>query len=146
MISDIGKQKIREEWRELGFFYDVSENEHLWRFVGSKQGLFKFYNLLLDYAADPRNNKASEHEHYGPYLSLEIMTWDKPGIDNHSIHGSIEDIRRLANILKEKIEDAEEGDRFSIEREFAPNCEYSISIEVKENNFDPASPDLQLQD
>ena len=143
---DSSKQSIREEWRKLGFFYEINESEYKWRFVGSKQGLLKFYNLLLTYAANPINNEMSEHEHYGPYMYLEIMTWDKPGIDNHAIYGSIKNIQQLASLFKAKVESAKEGEVLSIGKEYAPESKYSIVIEIQEHNFDPASVDSQLRE
>jgi hypothetical protein len=73
------KDDTRREWRELGFFYDRDDVSKEWRLVGSREGLRHFAGLLRAYVADPRNEMKSEHEHYGPYMYLEVMTWPEAG-------------------------------------------------------------------
>ena len=65
----------REGWRELGFYYDFDEARFCWRLIGSRSGLLKLRDILNGYADDPRNEQISEHEHYGPYSYLKLMTW-----------------------------------------------------------------------
>ena len=67
MPSDATNQATRREWRELGFFYERDDASREWRVTGSRSGLQRLRDLLLDYVADPRNRAESEHEHYGPY-------------------------------------------------------------------------------
>ena len=133
------KQTIGELWRKFGFFYDVRDEERLWFLAGSRDGLLRFYDILMCYARDPRYNEISAHEHYGPYMYLEIMTWTKPGIDGHSIHGTKDDIQRLATIFMSKLRETPTGYHFSIGSDYATDSEYSVFVEVKEDNFDPAS-------
>ena len=81
MPSDATNRMTR---RELGFVYDKDDDRKESRLVGSRSGLLRFRDLLLEYSADPRNAKKSEHEHYGPYMYLEIMTWPEAGFDDHA--------------------------------------------------------------
>jgi hypothetical protein len=46
-----------EDWRELGFFYDVDEEAQAWTIVGSISGIMKFSQILSDYAANPTNKQ-----------------------------------------------------------------------------------------
>ena len=39
MPSDAVNEKTREEWRALGFFYDVDHEAKVWTLVGSRAGL-----------------------------------------------------------------------------------------------------------
>ncbi len=48
----------------------------------------------MEYASDPGNDYQSEHEHYGPYSYLEIMTWPEPSFDDHAIRGPLPDLMR----------------------------------------------------
>lgn len=134
-------EQTREEWRELGFFYDQDETARYWRLIGSREGLAKFPALLTEYVSDERNASLSEHEHYGPYWYLKIVTWNQPEIGKDDIRGTLDDLRRLAEIAKRNLENVEPGDTFEIDEEFAPNNEFSLRFEVQEDDFDPASPD-----
>jgi len=145
MPSEAVNEMTRSEWRELGFFYDRDDEVKEWRLVGSRAGLFRFRDLLLAYTEDPRNEMKSEHEHYGPYMYLEVMTWPEPGMDDNAIHGSLDDLRRLAAIVEEKLQNVKPGGTIRIQDEFAEDCEYSLTFLVREDEFDPASADPALQ-
>jgi hypothetical protein len=138
------KEQTRAEWRELGFFYDRDERAKEWLLVGSRLGLRRFSDLLRAYVADPRNDMKSEHEHYGPYMYLEVMTWPDAGMDGHAIHGPLSDLERLAVMVDEKLAKLEPGARTRIREEFAPTSEYTLVMELREDTFDPASPDQNL--
>ena len=135
------KEKTRSEWRELGFFYDRDDAVKEWRLIGSRAGLLRFADLLRVYVADPRNRTTSEHEHYGPYSFLEVMTWPEPGIDNHAIRGPLNELDRLASIVGQKLAELQPGETASIREEFASAAEYALVLEVRDDTFDPASCD-----
>src|SRR3954468_15805972 len=107
-------QKTRAEWRNLGFFYDYDESSSCWRLVGSRDGLLRFADLLVAYAADPRNEPLSEHEHYGPYMYLKLLTWNERDITEHAICGTLADFRALAGIVRDKLSAAVAGSVISI--------------------------------
>jgi hypothetical protein len=129
---------ITDQWRRLGFFYEIRDEDHLWYLAGSRDGLRRFHAILIDYANNPQYGEISAHEHYGPYMYLEIMTWGRPGIDDHSIFGRKEDIQRLAEIFMSKLKSTSAGNHFIIGNDYAPDIDYSILVEVKEDEFDPA--------
>jgi hypothetical protein len=58
-------QRIKDEWRELGFYYDLeqTDNKKEWRFYGDKKGLTSFLQLLEDYTKKSANHFLSEHDH-----------------------------------------------------------------------------------
>jgi hypothetical protein len=85
----------RQEWRELGFFYDRDDTARCWRVVRSKKGLSRFADVLHGYAADAHNEALSEHAQIGPYMYLKVMTWSEAGVDRDSVHGTLDDLRRL---------------------------------------------------
>ena len=130
-----------EEWRDLGFFYDQDKEAKCWRLIGSREGLLRFSKILNDYVADERNAALSEHEHYGPYWYLKVITWNKALITQDDISGTLDDLRRLAEITKKHLENAHPGDAFEIDKEYAPNNEYKLRFEVREDGFDPAEED-----
>jgi len=94
---------IRQEWRKLGFYCEMDREKKLWTLTGSRAGLLYFPDLLLGYVADPKNAADSEHEHYGPYGTLEIMTWPDAGFDSHAIRGSLVALAHLATVLADHV-------------------------------------------
>src|SRR6185437_8478991 len=110
MPSDAVNQATQREWRELGFFYERDNGSMEWRIRGSCAGLLKFAHIFLDYSANPRRQKLSEHNHFGPYMYLEIGTWSEPVIDNHWIAGKLADLNRLSNLISRKLSMARKGD------------------------------------
>ncbi|MDB4981104.1 MAG: hypothetical protein JWM82_1856 [Myxococcales bacterium] len=135
------KKVIRSDWRRLGFYYDRDDLLKERRLVGSREGLLRFATLLRTYVADPRNAVKSEHEHYGPYMSLEVMTWPEAGMDDHAIQGPLEELERLADLVAGKLEDLQPGNEVRIKEEFAPSADYALVLELRDDGFDPASMD-----
>ena len=139
------QEETRSEWRELGFFYERDDGAREWRLIGSRDGLVRFATLLRAYAADPGHTMKSEHQHYGPYMYLEIMTWPQAGMDDHSIHGPLDALERLASLVEMKVAGVEPGERARLRDEFAPGATYSLVFDVRHDGFDPASADQSLQ-
>jgi hypothetical protein len=137
-------QMSREEWRELGFFYDYDKEHRRWLLVGSRNGLLKFRDLLNEYVADPRNEKLSEHEHYGPYMYLKVITWNESFISEGGIFGTLPDLKRLANIISEKLRTCSTGESFIVSTEYAEGSEATMEFVVKDEGFDPAGEDPLL--
>ena len=141
MPNETADEYVRREWRELGFFYDRDDTTKEWKLIGSRSGLLRFRDELLAYAEDSANDYKAEHSHYGPYLYLKIMTWPEPGFDEDSIHGSLADLKRLAVIVGNKLTVAHTGDSVCIQNEFSANSSYALVLEVRPDDFDPASAD-----
>jgi len=144
MLSDATNRATRREWRELGFFYGRDDQTKVWKLTGSRAGLLRFRDALLSYVADPRNALKSEHEHYGPYSYLEIMTWPEAGFDNHAIRGPVADLARLASLIEAKLAIARPGYTVRIQEEFAPDSPYALVLDLREDGFDPAAADTLL--
>lgn len=144
-LTEATNAATRREWRELGFFYEVDDGVREWHLVGSPNGLSAFPDLIRSYCRRPLHDARSEHDHYGPYMYLKIMTWPQAGIDRDSIHGTIEDLERLASLIEHRLRSATPGDRISIAEAFTPACEYGLVLEVKSEGFDPAEADPCLR-
>jgi hypothetical protein len=144
MPSEATTRATRHEWRELGFFYDRDDRAKVWTLTGARAGLLRFRDALLSYAADPRNTMKSEHEHFGPYMYLEVMTWPEAAFDDHAIRGSLPDLVRLARIIERKLADTAPGSTVTIREEFAADSPYRLVLDVREDGFDPASADAAL--
>lgn len=145
MPSDGVNQATRQEWRELGFFYDRDDEAREWRLVGSRAGLLRFRDLLLAYIADPRNSQLSEHGHYGPYIYLKVMTWSEAGLGPDAIYGTIADLGRLAQFVEAKLSESAPGSRLLIREEFSPESPYELALYVREDGFDPAVQTLRCR-
>ena len=142
--SEQTNQLTRDEWRDLGFYYDFDESLARWRLVGSRSGLLHFRDLLNAYANDPRRHQLSEHEHYGPYFYLSIRTWNEPAIAPDGIMGTLADIRRFAQLLEKKLQHTSIGSTFIIDTEYASNNSAILQCELQADGFDPASADPLL--
>ncbi|MUV15498.1 hypothetical protein [Noviluteimonas gilva] len=146
MLSDRAKVETRREWQELGFYYDRDDEIKSWRIVGAKSGLSKFADLIRRYAADERNQGVSEHEHFGPYSYLEIGTWDVPEITEHWIAGPLDRLRMLASTIDGLLATQRIGQRASLRSSFSPASPYDLEIDVRSEDFDPASEDPNFLD
>jgi hypothetical protein len=144
MPSDAVNTATRREWRELGFFYDLDDENKAWKLTGSRQGLLRFRDILRAYVDDPRNVTKSEHEHYGPYAYLEVMTWPDAGFDGHAIRGPLADLTRLAKLIEDKLATAHPGSSIRIRDEFAIDSPYALVLDLREDGFDPATADTAL--
>lgn len=144
MPSDAANKATRQEWRELGFFYDRDDTARAWKLTGSRAGLLRFRDILLAYAANSRNVMKSEHEHYGPYMYLEVMTWPEAGFDEHAIRGQPADLLRLATLVQSKLAAAVPGKSILIREEFSSNSPYCLVLDLREDGFDPAIADPLL--
>jgi hypothetical protein len=144
MPNDITNKATRQEWRELGFYYDRDDNAKIWELTGSRAGLLHFRDILLAYVADPKNTLKSEHEHYGPYIYLEVMTWPEAAFDNHAIRGSLADLERLAGLIETNLAVAQQGSVIRIQEEFAADSPYALVLSVREDGFDPDAADSLL--
>ena len=144
--SGATNQATREEWRELGFFYEAKTDPLYWRIVGSIEGLSNFPLILDLYAQDPRNKALSEHAHYGPYMYLKVETAEFPEIDDRSIRGSLSDLLRLRDLVTAQLQRAQPGSSFVVGPEYSRLVIYPLHFEVREDGFDPASADPQLSE
>jgi hypothetical protein len=136
-------QMMINEWRQLGFYYDRDDrlDVNQLRFFGSKKGLQNFVSLLDKYTKNPVNDTLSEHDHYGPYSYLKIMTLDKPTITADYIAGTIQDLKFLKNLIFEKLDKTEPGQTFNIEKDYGQDNTISAKFFVMADNFDPVSMD-----
>jgi hypothetical protein len=144
MPSDALNEETRKEWRELGFFYDCDNQTKVWKLTASREGLLRFRDVLCSYVADPRNRLESEHEHYGPYMYLKIMTWPEAGCDENAIRGPLADLERLAKLIEAKLSVAHAGSSVLIREEFAVDSPYALVLDLREDGFDPATADHLL--
>ncbi|MDQ6691041.1 MAG: hypothetical protein M3Z18_11080 [Gemmatimonadota bacterium] len=133
--------QINQRWRELGFFCELDDEKKAWTLTGSRAGLLHFPDLLRGYIADPKHEPNGEREHYGPYGSLEVMTWQDAGFDGRAIRGSLTDLERLASLVETNLAFAEPGSQLRVREEFAPDSRYTLLLDIRPDGFDPASAD-----
>ncbi len=143
-MSRATKLATIEEWRELEYYYEYDKVEKCWIIIGSKEGILNFYQTLKQYSKNVRNNKIGEHDHLGPYTYLTIVTWNEALIKDDGIYGSLEDLSNLADIIKIHLDKAAASDMIKIDKEYSPVNQSYLKIFVKDDDFDPASPDTQL--
>jgi len=101
--AQLTAEQIKQQWRKLGFFCELDDQNRVWTLTGSRAGLLQFRDLLLAYVADPEHALQGGFQHYGPYGSLEVMTWPSAGFDSQSIRGTLKDLARLAGLVETKL-------------------------------------------
>ena len=136
-------EQIRQQWRKLGFFCELDDQKKTWTLTGSKAGLLYFPDLLLGYVNDPKNAQERAQQHFGPYGTLDVMTYPVAGFDGNAIRGSLDDLTRLAELIEARLATAEAGSPIVIREEYAPDSPYSLMLDVRADGFDPASADRE---
>ena len=139
---DLDKMMV-DEWRNLGFYYDRDDriDVNQWRFYGSKKGLQNFVSLLEKYTNNPQNDIISEHDHFGPYSYLKIMTWDKPVITEDYIAGTFQDLKKLKQIINDKLSHSQPGQTFNIDKDYGIENTITAKFFVMSDDFDPYTMD-----
>jgi len=133
-----------EEWRTLGFFYEVDESKMTWTLRGDRKGLASFAQKVRSYAKDPRNVVIGEHEHFGPYFYLTLTTGVGPAIDGLGWKGRPDDFLRLAATIDSYLVRPAQSE-FVIATDYAPGTLFSIYFKIESDGFDPSSADSLIQ-
>ena len=128
-----------EAWRALGFYHEPDQAHRVWRLVGSVSGLRTIVRMLASQADKASGETEPAALVVGPFNDLYIRIWERAGIDDESIHGSADDLRRLSKIIEQKLGGAAVGAEIAIGDEYAANLEYTLLIAVQDEEFDPAS-------
>lgn len=137
------EEQIKQQWRELGFFCELDDEKKTCTLTASRAGLLYFPDLLLGFVADPQNATDGSHKQYGPYGSLEVMTYPEAGFDGRAIRGSLTALTHLAELVEAKLATAEPGTPIRIRQEYAPESRYTLVLDVRADKFDPASADRE---
>lgn len=66
-------------------------------------------------------------------------------MDEHLIHGPLDALQRLAELVDGKIADLEPGQGARLRDECAPDAPYCLIFEQRSEDFDPASADPYLR-
>jgi len=117
-------------WEHLGYWFEFSESRTTWVFRLTRAARHKLSRLFWDYVRDPRHAVLSEHDHYGPYSDLKIVTWSEPRIDGDGIWGSMGELSQLASLIDERLLPAQVGEVIRIDREYFPSGNGAIEILV----------------
>ncbi len=128
-----------EEWRRLGFYHELDPDRRVWRLCGSRSGLLGFARLIARHAESAALSSEVRPLQLGPYGDLQVKLWERPGIDDESIHGRPDDLRRLAELIESRLAEAWPGAEVVIGPEFAGDAECSLVFEVMDADFDPAA-------
>jgi hypothetical protein len=128
-----------EDWRALGFYHEPDAAHREWRFIGSPSGLRTLVRMLRSQADKADQNANPAPLAIGPFDDFQIRVWERPGIDDESIHGPPEALRRLSGLIDERLATTNPDDEFRIRDEFAGDAEYGLHFIVRSEDYDPAS-------
>jgi hypothetical protein len=140
--SEKTRQAMTRDWRKLGFYYEVNELKRRWEFRGSRAGLAKLGKALVDYAEKHDENCDSEHEHYGPYMYLKLVTRDEMAFTKQGIEGPAEKIGELGRAIVKRVERLRAP--ATVVMDSSVEGGYTLALMVLEDGFDPASADEAL--
>ncbi len=134
------KPDTGEQWRALGFYHELDTEGRTWRFIGSPAGLRTLARMLAEYADEAaRSDNPPTPLEIGPYHDLKVRVWERPGIDDESIHGPEPQLRRLAQLIESRLAQTQSGSTVEIGTEYEANVEYSLHFEIMDEKFDPAT-------
>ena len=128
-----------EDWRALGFYHEPDLANREWLLVGSPSGLRTLARMLRSQADKSGRDGKPAALAMGPYEDFHIRVWERPGLDDESIHGPAEALRRLSRLIDERLATAKPDEEFRIRDEFASDAEYGLHFVVRSEDFDPAS-------
>ena len=135
-----------EEWRDLGFHYDLDHVRRVWTITGSVMGLSQFAAILRRFASDPRNDVRFEHDHYGPYGYLKIMNNpDERGFNSNAIFAPRLEFGKLADLIDSRLANSNSGFTIELTHDFAPDSEYELRLVVAPDDFEPGLYDPWVQ-
>jgi hypothetical protein len=72
------------------------------------------------------------------------MTWREAGFDKDAIRGTLGDLAHLAELVETKLANAQPGSTVGIHEEFAADSPYALVLQAREDGFDPATADPNL--
>jgi hypothetical protein len=140
-MIDLDAQEAAD-WRKLGVWYDYTPSDG-WILRGSRSGIGRFVETLLAYAANPRNAEVGEHEHYGPFMYLKVVTHPSSEINSHGIYGRPEDVRTFAALLRERVAKAVAGESIEVSKTYSPASDTPFTVWLEHDFFDPAVYDRE---
>jgi hypothetical protein len=140
-------EATKEEWRDLGFFYDRIEDKRKWVFRGDRSGLLKLSAIFKEYGKNERRCRESEHDHYGPYMYLKVMTvYGRRGINDDAIYGNLKDIYHLGEMVEGKVQNMKQGEEVSLRDEYSKESDFDMILVLEPEGFDPVSADGWVRD
>jgi hypothetical protein len=137
----MSNEATRRAWRELGFFCGRDDSVKEWRIVGSVKGLRKFAAEIRKYASNLANDRLSEYTQFGPAMNLEVGTSHQTEITEQWIGGPLMELLRLATLIEQSAQANVIGKRIALRSNFSPMAPYELILDVRDDEFDPASAD-----
>lgn len=142
-LSYESKCQIRDEWNELGFYYQIDKHNKHWIFHLNKEGLRKFCELINEFTDNYSNDQIGEHDHYGPYMYFKLVVMDKLIINEDCIGGKNEDLKLLAEFISDGLKEKGSG-VYILNDGLLKDTEYKLKFVVKDENFKPGTMDDQI--
>lgn len=134
-------EHTKEDWRDLGFYYEFEKVEKRWLLIGSRAGLSKLVELIRTFVNKSQACSVGEHEHLGPYSYFTLVLADAPAITDYGVFGPLDDLLELAKVLENRIGASRPGQTIVIDAEYSSGNEAMLELFVKEDGFDPSSAD-----
>ncbi len=135
--------KVREAWKQAGFICWFDPLASTWRIAGSRESLRHFCEELRAHARSGEKHRRGRG--HGPFPFINEGTRERPRISREGIFGTPDDILRLADLIERDLPRSVPGETQLIEWQYAENSPAKLVIEVREDDFDPATAPLLEQ-
>lgn len=136
-------EQYKKEWRELGFYYEYSDELNSWIITTSLNGLTNLVEIILNYTGNPDNNEISEHCHIGPHAYFKIITWYNAEIKKDGIYGTIKDLEKLAGLIRRYSNGEVPTNSVVIDKEYSDRNTATLKLVIiNDPEFDPSALDL----
>jgi hypothetical protein len=133
---------MRENWREIGFYYQRDDVSLIWQIIGSRAGLKRLCGTLKTYVRDfDAHVRTGDRGLTGPYKYLKVVNWHMASILRDGIYGPLESIQGLATTIEEKLNLHNPGECFIIDEEYSDVNAYKLELVVREDEWDPSNVD-----
>jgi hypothetical protein len=106
---------------------EFDSRRRVWVVRATRDGLLSFVTALRTDAPD-----VGAHVALGSHRDLLLIHAEQRRIDEDGIHGSRADFALLAELIERKLNRAEDGDTFVIDKQYGPLNRTPLELEVLE--------------
>ena len=137
--------RTREEWRELGFWYDYDQQARRWILRGTARGLDGLADAIERHATHPQAKNIGEHTHYGPYMYFTVTTWPELMIAERGLFGLPAQLLEISRSIRALVRPAAPV-RIPLFTKLRSEDGSTAVFYLEPDGYNPASSDITIKD